>query len=221
MPRPVLFVLAGVNGAGKSSIGGHLLQAAGMSWFNPDTFARALLAQGGCDQLGANAQAWAEGMRRLDAALAQGRHHAFETTLGGRTVPRKLLQASETHDVMVWFCGLSSPEQHLARVRARVAAGGHDIPEPKIRERWPRALAQLIGLMPHLAHLQVYDNSAEVAPGEAIPDPLLVLEMVGGQMVQPAADDLARLAATPAWAKPLVQAALEAAPQAGAGHATH
>lgn len=217
MQRPVLFVLAGVNGAGKSSIGGHLLQAAGMDWFNPDSFARALVAQGGHDQVSANAQAWAEGMRRLDAALADGRHHAFETTLGGNTVPRKLLQACASHDVMVWFCGLASPEQHLARVQARVRAGGHDIPAAKVRERWPRALAGLIGLMPHLAHLQVYDNSADVAPGAPIPDPLLVLEMAGGQLVRPAADDLARLAATPAWARPLVEAAL----QARAGHARH
>ena len=42
MARPVLYVLAGVNGAGKSSIGGQLLVSAGLTWFNPDTFAREL-----------------------------------------------------------------------------------------------------------------------------------------------------------------------------------
>ena len=50
MPRPVLFVLAGVNGAGKSSIGGHLLQSAGQAWFNPDTYARELVAELGYPQ---------------------------------------------------------------------------------------------------------------------------------------------------------------------------
>jgi predicted ABC-type ATPase len=58
MPRPVLYVLAGVNGAGKSSIGGHLLEQKGLTWFNPDTFARELVALSGCDQATANAQAW-------------------------------------------------------------------------------------------------------------------------------------------------------------------
>ena len=62
--RPVLFVLAGVNGAGKSSIGGHLLKEAGLAWFNPDTFARELIAATGCAQAAANAVAWQEGMRR-------------------------------------------------------------------------------------------------------------------------------------------------------------
>jgi predicted ABC-type ATPase len=205
-PRPVLFVLAGVNGAGKSSVGGHLLQRAGLAWFNPDAFARELRAATGCDQVQANAAAWHEGMRRLDEAIANGANFAFETTLGGRTVPAKIRAASATHDVLMWFCGLSSPELHIARVRARVAAGGHDIPEAKIRERYPAALQNLIALMPCLAHLQVYDNSAEAAPGEPIPDPVLVAELKSGRLVRPT--DVESLAKTPDWAKPLVEAAL-------------
>jgi predicted ABC-type ATPase len=204
--RPVLYVLAGVNGAGKSSIGGHLLERAGLTWFNPDTFARALMAESSCDQTEANAAAWQEGMRRLDEAVACGRHYAFETTLGGRTVPAKIKSATKTHDVMIWFCGLSSPEQHVARVKARVAVGGHDIPEAKIRERYPAALENLIALMPYLTHLQVYDNSTEAASGKAIPDPARVAEMVSGKLTWP--DDLDSLEQTPEWAKPLLEAAM-------------
>ena len=66
MPRPVLFVLAGVNGAGKSSIGGHLLAQQRLTWFNPDTFARELVAASGCGQATANAHAWSESVRRRD-----------------------------------------------------------------------------------------------------------------------------------------------------------
>jgi predicted ABC-type ATPase len=99
--RPVIFVLAGVNGAGKSSIGGHLLTQAGLPWFNPDSFARELVKASGCDPTQANAAAWSEGMRRLDAALAQHQNYAFETTLGGNTVPAKIKAACATHDVML------------------------------------------------------------------------------------------------------------------------
>jgi hypothetical protein len=70
MTRAVLYVLAGVNGAGKSSIGGHLLERDGLTWFNPDTFARELIVATGCDQETANAHAWQESMRRLDEAIA-------------------------------------------------------------------------------------------------------------------------------------------------------
>ena len=209
MSRPVLYVLAGVNGAGKSSIGGHLLREAGLGWFNPDTFARELIAATGCDQTNANGQAWHEGMRRLDTALASGHSYAFETTLGGDTVAQKILDAARSHDALMWFCGLDSPEHHIARVHARVTAGGHDIPEARIRERYPRAQLNLIALMPHLAHLQVWDNSADAAPGEAVPDPVLVLEMENGRLRWPASEDAEQLARTPDWAKSLMGAALE------------
>jgi len=208
MPRPFVYVLAGVNGAGKSSIGGHLLRQAGLDWFNPDTFARALNRQLGLSQAEANGQAWQEGVQRLQSALAEGRNHAFETTLGGRSIAAMLHEAHRTHDVLMWFCGLSTPEQHIARVQARVQAGGHPIAEGDIRRRWPLALQNLISLVPVLAALQVYDNSAEAAPGDAVPDPLLVLQMEAGALQWPAADDLQQLRRTPAWAIPLMEAAL-------------
>lgn len=209
MPRPILYVLAGVNGAGKSSVGGHLLTDAGLSWFNPDTFARELSATTNCGQTTANGIAWAEGMRRLDTALKSGSNYAFETTLGGDTVTQKILDATRSHDVLMWFCGLDSPEHHIARVRARVTSGGHDIPEAKIRERYPRAQLNLVILMRYLTHLQVWDNSADAALGEAVPDPVLVLEMEHGRLVRPSADDPVEVALTPNWGKALVEAAIQ------------
>jgi predicted ABC-type ATPase len=208
MTRPVLYVLAGVNGAGKSSIGGHVLELNGESWFNPDTFSREFMAATGCDQETANGVAWQEGMRRLDNAIAKGVGHAFETTLGGRSVTAKILQATKTHDVLIWFCGLSSPEQHIARVEARVAAGGHPIPEEKIRERYSQAPMNLIKLMPHAAYIRVHDNTEEAAADGTVPDPVLVLEMENGKVVSPAPDDLEALQRVPEWTKPILEAAL-------------
>lgn len=205
-PRPVLFVLAGVNGAGKSSVGGHLLERQGMPWFNPDTFARELMASTGCDQRTANVAAWHEGVRRLDEAIAKRCSFAIETTLGGHTMPAKIAKAARTHDVLMWFCGLDSDDHHVARVRARVAAGGHDIPEAKIRERYPAALTNLIALLPKIARLQVYDNSTDAAPGEPIPDPVRVAEVLKGKLAWPA--DAADLAKTPGWARPVLAAAM-------------
>ena len=212
MTRPVLYVLAGVNGAGKSSIGGHLLQREGLTWFNPDTFARELKAATGCDQETANANAWHESMRRLEEAIAKGLNHAFETTLGGESVTAKILQAAKTHSVLIWFCGLSSPELHIARVAARVAAGGHPIPEEKIRERYSQAQMNLINLMPHVAYIKVYDNSLEAAADGTVPDPILVLEMENGRALLPAPDDLNALQRAPQWTKSILEAALRGGP---------
>lgn len=206
MSRPILYVLAGVNGAGKSSIGGHLLERAGLSWFNPDAFAREIVTSLGCSQEEANARAWEEGMQRLENAISTGRHYAFETTLGGRSVAARIHAATASHDVLIWFCGLSTPEQHIARVQFRVTRGGHDIPAELIRRRFQLARENLIALMPHLSRLQIHDNSQDAEDGQPIPDPVLLAQMEGGRLVWPT--DPATLMQTPDWAKPLLEAAL-------------
>lgn len=208
MTRPVIYVLTGVNGAGKSSVGGQILADRGYPWFNPDGFAREYRDIAGCDQTEANAHAWHEGMRRLRRAINQRANFAFETTLGGDSVTAALMEACHTHDVYVWYCGLASTKLHLQRVQARVAAGGHDIPDARIRERYVKSPLNLIRLMPFLAELRVYDNSIPAASDGTVPDPVLVLSMSGGEIKHPRADDAVSLKATPDWAKPLLAAAL-------------
>lgn len=198
-------MLAGVNGAGKSSLLGTWLRDAGLTWFNPDSFTRRLVEQGWpLDE--ANAAAWSEGARRLRQAMADGTDFAFETTLGGNTIPRLLRDACQTHDVAIWFCGLNSVALHIARVADRVSQGGHDIPHEKIRARFDSARENLIELLPHLAELHVYDNSARAdAKGRAAPLPLLQLDREGLHFPVTVID----LLQTPDWAKPIVMRAME------------
>lgn len=207
-PRPFVFVLAGVNGAGKSSVGGHLLAEHGLTWFNPDSHARALTARRAMPIEEANAHAWQFGREQLEDAIATRRNFAFETTLGASTIPRLLIEASVTHDVTMWYCGLASVELHIRRVQGRVASGGHDIPEARIRERWIGSRRNLIRLLPHLARLQVFDNSAEAAPGESIRPPILLLEMSKGRILSPDPDDPRQLSGIPDWARPVLEAAI-------------
>jgi predicted ABC-type ATPase len=206
--RPFVLVLAGVNGAGKSSVAGALLQDRGLTWFNPDTYARELMRELGVDLDEANARAWQFGKSALEAAIANRTNLAFETTLGGKSMSRLLAKASKTHSVVMLYCGLASPEMHIARVAQRVAHGGHHISEEKIRERWSTSRLNVIKLLPHLSQLQVFDNSTEAAPGEPIPDPRLVLHVEGGQVLVPHAS-AAALKAIPQWARPIVEAAMQ------------
>jgi predicted ABC-type ATPase len=202
-----IYVLAGVNGAGKSSIGGAMLRAAGADYFNPDEAARALIAANpGLDQVKANAAAWRQGKRLLEKAIRERLDFAFETTLGGSTMTRLLGDAaSQGIEVRIWYVGLASPEEHVARVAQRVSQGGHDIPATTIRRRWRHSRQNLIQLLPKLAELRVYDNSADADPaaGDA-PEPCLVLHLADGEIVGPS-----DLSATPQWAKPIVAAALK------------
>lgn len=157
----MIFVLAGVNGAGKSSIGGSAIRAAGQDWYNPDEFARAMREQFPDRPLAdINSQVWHEGRRRLEAAIRDKTDFAFETTLGGSTMTNTLLDAIAAGvPVSIWYCGLASAEQHIERVAARVARGGHDIPADLIRSRYKTSMRNLCRLAPGLHQLAVYDNS--------------------------------------------------------------
>ena len=207
---PRIYVLGGVNGAGKSSIGGAAFRAFGADYYNPDEAARALMAANpGLAQTEANSAAWHQGKRLLEQAIAKRLDFAFETTLGANTIPRLLAEAaSQGVEVHLWYAGLSSPELHIERVRARVRKGGHDIPETDIRRRYQHSRLNLIQLLPHLTALRVYDNSVEADPaaGQA-PSPRLVLHLDHGRVAGPA--DLSQ---TPHWAKPIVAAALKLDP---------
>jgi predicted ABC-type ATPase len=204
---PCIYVLAGTNGAGKSSIAGAMFLARGTDYFNPDDAAtRIRHAKPDLSEAEANSQAWNQGTRLLQRAIAERLNFALETTLGGNTIPALLSSAlSAGLEVRVWYVGLGSVELHIARVKARVEKGGHPIPEQKIRERFDRSRLNLIRLLPRLTELLVYDNSNEADPdvGER-PEPMLLLHMASGKIIQSC-----DLQSIPAWAKPILATALK------------
>ena len=205
--RSRIYVLAGVNGAGKSSIGGAAFRASGADYYNPDETARALTAANPTlTQADANSAAWHEGVKLLKRAIAERKDFAFETTLGANTIPRMLAQAaSQGTAIYMWYVGLSSPELHIGRVQARVRRGGHDIATEHIYRRFQHSRLNLIELMPHLTALRVYDNSADADPATGkTPKLKLVLRMERGKIRNPS--DLKH---TPEWAKPIVATALK------------
>lgn len=205
---PTIAVLAGTNGAGKSSIGGALLRQVGVAYFNPDEVAREILEVHPSLPLAeANSLAWREEVRQLEEAIRHRRHFAFETTLGGTTIAATLRKALDAGmDVRIWYVGLESPELHIARVAARVARGGHPVPEDTIRQRFDASRVNLIKLLGRLTELKMFDNSAQADPhlGQA-PEPRLLLHLRQGRILGPGPAELAR---TPDWAKPIVEAAL-------------
>lgn len=205
--RAVITVLAGTNGAGKSSIAGATIRSRHGEYYNPDEAARAWReAHPDGTAEAANAAAWEFGRQMLEKAIRERKDFAFETTLGGNTIVTLLESAADAGlDVRIWYTGLNSVELHLKRVRQRVKLGGHDIPEEMIRRRYEAGPRNLIRLLPKLAALRVYDNSeaADPAVGDA-PEPRLVLHCERGRIKGPA--DLAR---TPEWAKPIVARAME------------
>ena len=209
MPNAVIATLAGVNGAGKSSILGPIfLRDRNLTFFNPDEFARRLNERTGWSMNDANAEAWAYMAETLKGAIAARSSFAFETTLGGRTIARLLLQAAQSGmEVLILYVGLASAELHIQRVAKRVERGGHDIPEEMIRQRWQSSREHLIELLPDVTELHLFDNSEEGDPAELrARAPRLLLHWLRGAVVAPDQDALAQ---TPEWAKPIVAGAFK------------
>jgi predicted ABC-type ATPase len=197
-------VLAGTNGAGKSSVGGALLAEAATPFYNPDVETQALLAANpGLSLSEANAAAWRIGKERLQCAIANRTSFNFETTLGGATIASLLAQAHKSGlRLRMWYCGLSNAELHIQRVQARVRRGGHDIPDAKIRERYDASRINLCTLLASLDELLLYDNSADANPHAGRrPRPVKLLHYRDGQI-------LYRAVSMPEWAKPVAALAL-------------
>jgi predicted ABC-type ATPase len=205
--QPHIYVLAGVNGAGKSSIGGAAFRLSGADYYNPDEAATALLRKyPHWNRTEANAAAWQKGRQLLEKAITQRLDFAFETTLGGNSMVALLSRAAASGiAVHVWYVGLTTPELHIDRVRARAGKGGHDIAEADIRRRYRASRLNLVHLLPKLAALRVYDNSADADPDSGVvPRPRLLLHMRNSKVLGPRS-----LARTPEWAKPIIAAALK------------
>lgn len=204
---PRIYVLAGTNGAGKSSIGGAMLIAEGTEYFNPDEAAARIRRDiPSISQQEAQSAAWNQGRRLLERAISDRLDFAFETTLGGHTISALLEKAMRAGiEVRIWYVGLATPELHIERVRERVARGGHYIPEAKIRERYASSFLNLIRLLPQLSELRLYDNGLEADPHTgAEPKPRLLLHLKNRQIVS-----LCDLVSTPDWAKPVLLAAIK------------
>lgn len=134
MPR--LYIISGCNGAGKTTASYSLLPemlecsefvnsdefAKGLSPFNPDK---------------AQIQASRFMLMKIRYLLNKNRDFAIETTLATRTLLKTVKMAQNAgYSVTLLYFWLNSPELAMSRVKARVEAGGHNIPEETIRRRY-------------------------------------------------------------------------------------
>jgi len=169
MPEnPKIIVIAGCNGAGKSTIAPHLLRDAfGLKEFvNADTIAQGLSA---FSPESVSLEAGRLMLKRLKD-LANGRKSfAFETTLATRFYAKWLdeLQQNdfEFHLIFLW---LESPELACERVRERVNLGGHNIPKDVIYRRYVKGLRNFFNLYKPIANTWTLYNNSEFGNAEII-----------------------------------------------------
>jgi predicted ABC-type ATPase len=159
-PLPHVVVVAGANGAGKSTSAPSLLRdALEISEFvNADTIASGLSA------FRPQSVAFAAGrimLARMRQLAAQQENFAFETTLASRSFAPWLSHLGHAgYRVHILFLWLRSAELAVSRVAERVRLGGHDVPADVARRRYRAGLRNFFTLCRPLAHSwQMLDNS--------------------------------------------------------------
>ena len=100
-------------------------------------------------------------LAQMAGRVKAGKSFAFETTLSGLGYARSIRRwrASGYHVKMI-FLSLPSVELALARLRVRVAQGGHNVPEAVVRRRFGRGLRNFEEVYKSLVDSWVlFDNS--------------------------------------------------------------
>ncbi len=160
---PVLLVIAGPNGSGKTTITGRLRQAhwsEGVEYLNPDDVAQQRFGDWNSPEAVLEASRWVT--RRREELLAQGAGIAFETVFSAPDKLDFVARAKRAgYFVRVFFIGTMSPAINAARVAARVMGGGHTVPIEKIITRYSRSLAQAAAVISLADRVYLYDNSVD------------------------------------------------------------
>lgn len=141
-----LYIIAGCNGAGKTTASftvlPELLQV--KEFVNADEIARGLSP---FQPEKVSIEAGRIMLRRLQELLAQRVDFAFETTLATRSFAGLIERAkARGYTITLIYYWLDSVELAIARVRARVADGGHNIPPDVIARRYEAGLRNFLYL---------------------------------------------------------------------------
>ena len=157
---PKLYIIAGCNGAGKTTASFTILPevldckefinadeiAKGLSPFQPESVAM---------------QAGRIMLARMDELLQKGETFAFETTLATKSYKQKIEWAQANgYEVTLLFFWLDSPNMAKKRVAQRVAEGGHSIPSETIERRYHNGIVNLFAIYIDMVDIcYIFDNS--------------------------------------------------------------
>jgi predicted ABC-type ATPase len=161
LSHPVLTIVAGSNGCGKSTLTSSARDKfQQVPVLDPDAIAKSI--QETVTANNSDIEAGKRVLRRAEELIVSRQSFTVETTLSGSTYLKMATRAKEAgFNIMVVFVGTASVEINIERVKARVEKGGHDVPEQDQRRRFPRTLANMKRLLPEADLAVILDNSAD------------------------------------------------------------
>ncbi len=176
-----LYIIAGCNGAGKTTASFNILPEilACKEFVNADEIARGLSP---FQPEKVAVEAGRLMLNRITELMQAGEDFAFETTLSTRSYKNRVLEAQQKgYFVTLIYYWLESPQLAEKRVEFRVQEGGHNIPKEIINRRYVNGIQNLFNIYLDICdYTLIFDNSRtepvlvyefEKNAGETIHDP--------------------------------------------------
>lgn len=192
--RPVLIVIAGPNGSGKTTITSKILRHEWLEdalYINPDQVAQERFGDWNSPEAVMQAAQYCEQQR--EQCLAQRHSLIFETVLSSEGKVDFIRRAHEAgYFIRIFFVATSHPTINASRIAQRVLEGGHDVPIPKIISRYQKSILNCKRVAAIADRVYVYDNSVDDAEAR------LLFRMTDGQLFKRYTDDI------PLWAQAII-----------------
>lgn len=160
---PLLIVIAGPNGSGKTTITSEVLESEWLEdavYINPDIVAQEKFGNWNSPEAVREAAQFCERWR--ENCLANRESLIFETVMSAPDKIDFIRRAKRIgYFVRIFFISTANPTINAARIARRVMKGGHDVPIPKIISRYIKSIANCAEIASEVDRLYVYDNSLE------------------------------------------------------------
>ena len=163
MKKPLLIVIAGPNGSGKTTITKRVIHHAwadSCEYINPDEIAQNVFGDWNDKAAVLKAVQYAE--QRRNELLANRQDIIFETVLSSQGKVDFIRKAKEEgYFVRIFFVCTANPPINASRVANRVMKGGHDVPITKIISRYQKSIENMCVLSSVIDRAYFYDNSID------------------------------------------------------------
>lgn len=161
--KPVLIVIAGPNGSGKTTITSRVLQHDWLEdslYINPDNVAQHMFGDWNNQEAVMKAAQYCQQQR--EECLKNKHSMIFETVMSTDEKINFIQRAKDAgFFIRLFFVGTSSPTINASRIAARVMKGGHDVPISKIISRYTKSIINCEIASQYADRTYVYDNSID------------------------------------------------------------
>lgn len=140
--KPLLLLVAGANGSGKTTFAKHIAELNNLPFVNADETAREINPD---DVRAARFQAGREVLKELETLRERRISFVYESTLAGLSLSRILNEFKNVgYEISLVYVYLDSADVCIERIKSRVRAGGHFVPDDEVRRRYERSKRNFI-----------------------------------------------------------------------------